>query len=757
MADDAIQKLGIDTTNFEGNLKRANSILDQYNEKIASATTTMSKFDIEGRLLETIIKGNTESGKQFVAAIKNLESGLKRVDVKLVTDDLKRFEKALKQISKEIAQGFKEEEKEIREAVKSFGKIMRERERERKRLAKEATDAIIDEVQREMNDAKNANTERKRLAKEATDAAIAEVQSEMNAARNAQTERKRIARERESALRNLISLELKLMRIHEQAGRESEAAARRQQAFRDRQTANAIAEQRLDASRIGDGFFSGKFGQGVNLNKASSAELTNINNALAKITSTIAKGKASLADYQVAFKAIGSGTIGTLSREHLQLASDIIRVREAYSNVGKTGFEAGQSVLLSWRGVVRLFIVQTLHQSLNALLNLFKANADEAARFSVGIGEILTISQQTAVSYNDLSASIQSVSDRFGVAPLDAVAASYEAISNQVVDATRQHNFLTESLKFAAVTQTSAKTATNLLSSAINSYKLNASDAEKVSAVFFEVINLGRVRAEEMGDTFGRVGSLAAQMGVTLEEVGASITVLTRQGIRYSEAYTLINNIVLKLLKPTGEFKDLLQQYGFASGEAAVKTLGFGNVLKILDTEAQKGNQRLGELLDEMRAIRGAVGLTGEGLQEFNKDLQQIQGAETIDRYRKALDIVNNTSGKQFLINTQQIKNYFTNVFGVAFIQTFNTVIEKFGGGSASAKLFANTLLSVGTAAATYLTISRLVSSQVVSLTYQYLVLGVRLKDSAGNAVALGTALRGAFATSNLEIGRAHV
>jgi hypothetical protein len=65
-----------------------------------------------------------------------------------------------------------------------------------------------------------------------------------------------------------------------------------------------------------------------------------------------------------------------------------------------------------------------------------------------------------------------------------------------------------------------------------------------------------------MANTFGRVGALTHSMGVSLEETSAAIATLTINGIKYNEAFTLINNIMLKLIKPTDEMKKLFASNG---------------------------------------------------------------------------------------------------------------------------------------------------------------------------------------------------
>ena len=100
-------------------------------------------------------------------------------------------------------------------------------------------------------------------------------------------------------------------------------------------------------------------------------------------------------------------------------------------------------------------------------------------------------------------------------------------LSNQVGDAAQSLQFLTEASKFAKATDSSLTNSVDLLSGALKSYNLSVDDAGKVSSIFFKTIDLGRVSSQSLGNTFGRVGPVAAQLGVSLEETGSAIAAIS--------------------------------------------------------------------------------------------------------------------------------------------------------------------------------------------------------------------------------------
>ena len=127
------------------------------------------------------------------------------------------------------------------------------------------------------------------------------------------------------------------------------------------------------------------------------------------------------------------------------------------------------------------------------------------------ISEIKTITQESKISTDSWIASLRSVSDAFGLSLLDTAEGAYEAISNQIVDATTALGFMSEAAEFARATVSTLGQSVNLLSSILNAFNINAIHTERIAAVLFKTIELGRVRAEDMADTIGATAKLADQ------------------------------------------------------------------------------------------------------------------------------------------------------------------------------------------------------------------------------------------------------
>jgi TP901 family phage tail tape measure protein len=361
--------------------------------------------------------------------------------------------------------------------------------------------------------------------------------------------------------------------------------------------------------------------------------------------------------------------------------------------------EAVRRTMLTWRDLTRIFLIQSIHTVIGRFIAELRSAVDTAAQFQVKIAEIRTISQDNQQGFKEWGSQIRALSDEFGNPILDVAAGVYETISNQVAKGAQAVQFMSKALEFGRVTQASAADSVNLLSSALNSFKLNADQTEKVASIFFRVIDLGRVRASELANTFGRVGPLAQALGVSLEETGAAIATLTINGVPANETYTLINNVLTHLLKPTKEMRILLERLGFATGEAFIQANGFAGALRIIERETEGSTEALGALFQDMRAIRGIVGLTGSALDGFEKNLRKISDPEP---YKRAQEQFKNLAGKDFQVELNKIKNFFVQDFGQSIVNTFGELgksTDVFGGRLGTLSEITKRLVNVGSGA----------------------------------------------------------
>lgn len=420
---------------------------------------------------------------------------------------------------------------------------------------------------------------------------------------------------------------------------------------------------------------------GKNLNQI----ILNINQAGAKGGAT--PNKQALQNIRVNVQALHKALAD------LKPALDSINAAQAAMNMGMVsagnqGTKAAQSLQLSWQSVFRLFEAHVLRRAIYAFSNALRQAVRSSAELVKAIGEVQTISQKLGEtgrstglqrSVDDLFQDARRISEIYGLAQRDVVEAGYQAISNQVQGAAESFNFLESSAKFAKAAVTSLDTSVRLLSAALQSYNLSITQVNKVAAIFFKTIELGRLRADDLANDLGRSAALASQLGVSLEELSAAFSTATVQGIKFRNAQTYINNIMLKLIKPTDVMREAFYRMGVNSGETAISVYGFIGALEKLYQVAGDSPDTLGELGRLFGTIRAIIGTTlfRNTVDLYEENLVKIRTAQ--ESYINAYDTIIKNSGDIFLRETNKIRTYFTS-FGKGLFE-FTLVVTGFFGG----------------------------------------------------------------------------
>ena len=680
---------------------------------------TFEAFSSSGaRALVGLSKDLSQSVTQIDASIRKIGSSFERTSAsskRLLDNQIARGEQLRRAYESEVAA---HAAKENRKRSKELQVILETEAAHFASLEKrEAAEASNAEKQRAAARIKIASINERFAREEAAEQRLAKRELErvikVEEAHHRARQRNDAAEER-SAERQRAAAQRQIALIDERFARQDAASERAAKRELDRLIKIENAHHRLREKQLAD-----RTGQNLGLQTVNDLraqrpqgldvqQLAQSEQILGRINTLFARGKVNLQDYNATTHAVANGITGNLNPAQQRLAELLIRLRQVqeplprqFERVRDAADQAGQRVLLTWSGVFRLFLVQTIHRSIGALTFAFQNATRAAIDFGIKIAEIQTVSLNSSKSFGQWASEIEKLSNAFGQDQAKVAEAAYEALSNQVVEAADSYNFLTEALKFSITSVTTADNAVNLLSGAINAFGLKSSNAADLSAKFFKAIELGRFRADELANTYGRVATTANALRISNDELLATLTVLTRQGVDAAEAQTLINNVMLKLIKPTEEMSALFKEWGVANGQAAIAAFGLDGVLRRLNDESQKGVQRTAELLNEFRSLRGGLGLASEGFKQYVKDLEEIKNASKDDAKSAFLKVMESDS-KKLQIELTKLKNFFVNELGTRIVTAMTKISESFGGFIRITKISLAVLAFATTAFVTY-------------------------------------------------------
>ena len=322
------------------------------------------------------------------------------------------------------------------------------------------------------------------------------------------------------------------------------------------------------------------------------------------------------------------------------------KVVTATKGVGDAAKDTEKAFTLSWKTIGRIIAAQVVIRALSGMVSAFRDAQSQAVEFSLAIGEIKTISEDALGSLNDISDAVLALSLRTGLATQDVAEGLYQTLSNQVTDAADAIRFEEQAAKLAIVTHSDLKDAVNALSSVMNSYGLDVSETERVSAVLFKTVVLGRLRLKEFASVLGRVSPLTAALGISYQEMASAIAALTQKGVPAHTAITQLTQVSQKLLRPTEKLQALYHEWGVETGPEAIKRFGglTGVLLKM--RHATAGNDKeFADLLGRVRALVGGFNLTTAEAKKLKEAVEAMQ--EPIGAFNKALAAMEATAGRR--------------------------------------------------------------------------------------------------------------
>jgi TP901 family phage tail tape measure protein len=295
----------------------------------------------------------------------------------------------------------------------------------------------------------------------------------------------------------------------------------------------------------------------------------------------------------------------------------------------------------------------------------FKLHSD----FAGGIAKISTLVDTTVVSMQKVSDEIRAVSDETGAGVADLSESVYQAISAGV-DAAHAVGFVKDMTIAAKAGFTDTTTAVNGVTTVLNAYGKSAEEATAVTDQMLLAQNFGKTSFGEMAQSMGNVIPIAAQLNISTQELFGSIAVLTKNGIRTSEAITGLKAAYSNILKPSSEAAKLAQSLGLEFNAAHLQSVGWVKFLDEVKRATDGDAEQMAQLFGSVEGLNSILVLTGKGAGDFDKVMDQMaqSAGMTREAYEKML-----TPSEQMQIAMNQLKNAGMDL-AVSFTPYFKTM-----------------------------------------------------------------------------------
>lgn len=218
--------------------------------------------------------------------------------------------------------------------------------------------------------------------------------------------------------------------------------------------------------------------------------------------------------------------------------------------------------------------------------------------------------------------------------PQAVAAAMYDVVS-AVSDANVQMAILNAGVQLDEAGDATTQLASTVdgLINAMNAYQAEASEATHFSDIFARTVQVGKGTLEEMVSAISPGLGLMSAMGVSFEEVGASIALFTTRGQTASQGMTKLEGVVNALIKPNAELVKIMDQMGVSSFKAEVESKGLRNTLIELYDALDGNEQALAKVLGTSEALQGAFLLMDDSAGGFfDTYMEGVDGATASQR-----------------------------------------------------------------------------------------------------------------------------
>ncbi|MDY7102115.1 MAG: phage tail tape measure protein [Actinomycetota bacterium] len=147
---------------------------------------------------------------------------------------------------------------------------------------------------------------------------------------------------------------------------------------------------------------------------------------------------------------------------------------------------------------------------------------------------------------------------------------------------------------------------------AMNAYGTEVLSGTEAVDVLTATARAGNFEVSGLASSIGNVVPVAAAAGVELDEVGATIALLTRNGASASEAVTQTRSVIQALLAPSAQGAKILGDMGVSTDEVArsMSEDGLLGTLRMLDDGLGGNTEQFSKLLGSTEALNAALTLT---------------------------------------------------------------------------------------------------------------------------------------------------
>ena len=272
------------------------------------------------------------------------------------------------------------------------------------------------------------------------------------------------------------------------------------------------------------------------------------------------------------------------------------------------------------------------------------ASVKLASDYTDAVAKVGTVADLQSVPLEKLRDDMLQLSTETGRGAGEIADATYQAISASV-DTADAVSFVGTSVGLAKAGFLETADAVDVLTTIINAYGLEASDAGRLSDILIQTQNDGKTTVNELSQSMGQVIPLASAYGVNIENLAASYAQLTKNGVATAQAGTYLKSMLNELGDSGSDVGEILKsKTGKSFGQLMNDGMSLGDVLGLLNDSVNGDSEALAGLWSSSEAGTGALSILSSGVGAFNDELGNMQ--DSTGNVADALETLSTPSAK---------------------------------------------------------------------------------------------------------------
>ena len=310
--------------------------------------------------------------------------------------------------------------------------------------------------------------------------------------------------------------------------------------------------------------------------------------------------------------------------------------QQGFTNAIKQGWKSWLVYSVAVYGAIKA--VGQLKEYIGDSVNKFR-------EFQTRIAEVSTIlDRDMQDSIYGLQQGVVALSLEFGKNTSDMAKGLYDILS-AAFDARQAIALLGTASKAAIAGLADIRESVDIFTTVLNSYGMSAYEATKVSDQLFQSVVRGKFQFRDLESALGYVVPIAAQAGISFQELMAALSTTTRHGLHLDMASRGLALAIQNIINPSEGARKAAEKYGIALDGITLRVKGLKGFFKDLNEKTKEfGNSILADIIPNMRSLRVAMVLAGEeGLKGMMDDFELLSVAA--GRTEEALKKIQDTSG----------------------------------------------------------------------------------------------------------------